>query len=70
MKKATSFSMLVVVALLAGRVIGEARQPPKISWIGYLKVSYHRPGLPDEAFLKGLRDLGWIDGPNAVIEYC
>src|SRR5262249_37410469 len=39
----------------------EAQQPGKIHWIGYLTGS----GLsPNQAFVQGMRDLGYVEGKN------
>jgi putative ABC transport system substrate-binding protein len=45
-----------------------AQQPAKVFRIGYLSL---RNAIEphDEAFLKGLRDLGYIDGQNVLIEW-
>ena len=45
----------------------EAQQPKKIPWIGYLAVG----GVPSrrDAFIQGLRELGYIEGKNIVIEW-
>jgi putative ABC transport system substrate-binding protein len=44
-----------------------AQQPTKIPRIGYLKVGGPLSAR-DEAFLRGLRELGYIDGKNIMIE--
>jgi putative ABC transport system substrate-binding protein len=44
-----------------------AAQPVKLARIGYLGVS-PQPEL-EQPFLEGLRDLGWVEGRNLVIEY-
>ena len=46
----------------------EAQQAKKIPRIGFLSV---RPGIEsrEEAFRQGLRELGYIEGQNAVIEW-
>jgi putative ABC transport system substrate-binding protein len=36
--------------------------------LGYLSLAA-KPSPRDEAFVQGLRDLGWIDGQNITIEY-
>ena len=36
--------------------------------IGYLSLA-SQPSLREEAFLQGLRELGWIDGQSISIEY-
>src|SRR5262245_64179566 len=68
MKKATVPSILIAVVLLAVAVIAEAQQPRKISTIGFM-----RGGSPTdaevEAFRQGLRELGYIEGKNIIIEF-
>jgi hypothetical protein len=57
----------LALGLLAGPLVGEAQQATKISRIGYLSV---RPGAEarDEAFRQGLRELGYVEGKNIVLE--
>jgi putative tryptophan/tyrosine transport system substrate-binding protein len=63
----------VLVALTLGAFVvafsGNARPKREMVQLGYL--TDRPPGLMpfDEAFLKGLRELGWVDGENIVIEY-
>jgi putative tryptophan/tyrosine transport system substrate-binding protein len=45
-----------------------AQQPTKVPRIGYLSLAA-KPSPRDEAFVKQLRDLGWVDGQNIAIEY-
>jgi putative ABC transport system substrate-binding protein len=56
------------VTVLAPPVVAEAQPPAKVARIGYLAGG---PGAPHfrEAFLQGLRDLGYVEGRNLVIEY-
>jgi ABC-type uncharacterized transport system substrate-binding protein len=50
--------------------LAEAQQPAKIPRIGYLSGNYpSNPGPNVEAFRHGLRDLGYIEGKNILIEY-
>jgi len=58
----------LAIGLLAGPFPAEAQQGGKVYRIGYLKHT-SGPSAPDEAFLKTLRDLGWIEGKNISIEY-
>ncbi len=47
-----------------------AQQPTKVPRIGYLggvTLSLTRPAI--EAFRQGLRELGYVEGKNIVIEY-
>ena len=69
MKKAVP-SFLVAVILLAGAVLSEAQQPKKVPRIGLLIASSPSPASSRvEAFRQGLRDLGYIEGKDIVIEY-
>ena len=62
---------LVAVVLVALGVIAEAQQPTKIPRIGYLSGAARiRPILVRiEAFRRGVRDLGYIEGKNILVEY-
>jgi putative ABC transport system substrate-binding protein len=60
----------VPLALLASPLAGEAQQAGKVHRIAFLGAS--SPALESElvaAFRQGLRDLGYIEGQNIVIEY-
>ena len=48
-----------------------AQQPTKIPRIGYLSGlgDLQLPGRPVEAFRQGLRELGYVEGKNILIEY-
>src|SRR5262245_31310500 len=67
---AFSFLLPVTVLLFALCISAEAQQPTKIHRIGYLN-----PGDPvsrtyrTEAFRQGLKELGYIEGKNIIIEY-
>ena len=56
--------------LLAPCYVVEAQQPAKIPRIGLLSpFSPSATALWHQAFLQGLRDLGWVEGKNISIEY-
>jgi putative ABC transport system substrate-binding protein len=71
MKKAAVSSILVAVVLLALGVTAEAQQPTKVPRIGYVSGSGdpQTPGPLVEGFRQGLRDLGYIEGKNILVEY-
>jgi ABC-type uncharacterized transport system substrate-binding protein len=70
MKRAAVPSILVAVVLLALAVIAEAQQPKKIPRIGFVSgADPKNPGPPIEAFQQELRDRGYVDRKNLVIEY-
>jgi putative ABC transport system substrate-binding protein len=70
MKKASAPSILVAMMLLAVGVTAHAQQPTKVPRIGYLVASNPSPASARiEAFRQGLRDLGYIEGQNLIIEY-
>jgi putative tryptophan/tyrosine transport system substrate-binding protein len=70
MKKAGWASALVAVILLAVAVIVEAQQPARIHRIGILIVSSASVySARVEALRRRLRELGYVEGKNIVIEY-
>ena len=60
--------LIAAGALLAAPLAAEAQQAAKVARIGYLSNLATSPHLR-EAFRQGLRDLGYVEGRNAVIEY-
>src|SRR5262245_65979410 len=68
MKRAAVPLILVAVVLLVLGVTAEA-QPTKIPRIGYLGASPSANNERIEAFRQGLRELGYVEGKNIVVEY-
>ena len=67
-----TLGLLVTLALgiLAAPLAANAQQPAKVPRIGYLATS--SPSTGDyyaKAFRQGLRELGYVEGQNIVIEY-
>lgn len=62
---------LAVLGLLVGWVgMAQAQQPKRIPRIGLLISSHPSPAFPRvEAFRQGLRELGYVEGKDIVIEY-
>src|SRR5262249_27140223 len=70
MKKAAAPSILVAIVLLALGVIAEAQQPTKVPRIGFLRsLPLSANPYRIDAFRQGLRDLGYVEGKNIVIEW-
>jgi len=60
--------VLVVGLALAPLAVG-AQQAAKVARIGYLSTNLATNPHIQEAFRQGLRDLGYVEGRNVVIEY-
>ena len=70
MKTRREFMMLLGGAAAAWPLAARAQQPPKLPTIGFLGQS--TPVIESRrlaAFLKRLRELGWIEGRTVAIEY-
>jgi putative ABC transport system substrate-binding protein len=61
-------TVAVVLLLFALSFEKEAQQPKKVPRIGYLSLRSDA-GAIDLAFRQGLRDLGYIEGQNVIIEW-
>jgi putative ABC transport system substrate-binding protein len=59
----------ITLGLLAAPLAVEAQQAAKIARIGWLGNDPVGGAHLSEAFRQGLRDLGYIEGRNVVIEY-
>ena len=67
----TKMIICLVAVLLCTVSFGEAQQPKKVPRIGYVRVVGvpSTPGPNIEAFRRGLRALGYVEGENIVIEF-
>jgi putative tryptophan/tyrosine transport system substrate-binding protein len=65
------FCWLITAILLISFQRAEAQQTAKIPRIGFISVSGNpkNPGFLLDAFRHGLRDLGYIEGKNILVEY-
>ena len=68
-KRIIGFALSTVLFALCLPV--EAQQPKKVPRIGYMSASgdANNPGSNVEAFRQGLRDLGYFEGKNILVEY-
>src|SRR5574341_1436826 len=64
-----AFAITLLLGGLFSPVAAEAQQAAKIARIGYLSPNLAAGPHLREAFLQGLRDLGYVEGRNLVIEY-
>src|SRR5262245_2375194 len=60
---------LLALLLLAAGTLAEAQQPTKVARIGYLVGPSSAGSARYEAFRQGLRELGYVEGKNIVIEW-
>ena len=61
---------VISALLLALSFSAEAQQPKKVPTVGFINLaSLSAVSARVEAFRQGLRDLGYVEGKNIVIEY-
>jgi putative tryptophan/tyrosine transport system substrate-binding protein len=65
----TVIGLTLSALLLALSIPASAQQPKKIPRIGFLSGGSSGRSANIEAFRQGLRDLGYIEGKNIIIEY-
>jgi putative tryptophan/tyrosine transport system substrate-binding protein len=66
--KAKILVYVLLVLILATIHFAEAQQPAKVRKIGVLRAD-SPPNLSAETFQQAMRDLGYVEGKNIVIEY-
>ena len=65
-----AFTITLLLGGLCSPSAAEAQQAAKVARIGYLSLNLAAsPPNLHEAFRQGLRDLGYVEGRNVVIEY-
>ncbi len=61
--------MTLALSLLCAPLAVEAQLPSKVARVGFLQVTSPRSASFVQAFEQGLRDLGYVEGQNLVIEF-
>jgi putative ABC transport system substrate-binding protein len=70
MTRKITICILTTFFLVTTSLAAEAQQPTKMPRIGYLTSAAAAIALPNrEAFLEGLRQLGYVEGKNIIIEW-
>src|SRR6266550_4491372 len=64
-----TFLGALATGLLAAPLAAEGQQTAKVARIGFLFLNLAPNPHLREAFRQGLRDLGYVEGRNVVIEY-
>jgi putative ABC transport system substrate-binding protein len=64
-----AFTITLLLGGLVSPSAAEAQQAAKVARIGYLSTNLAASPHLLEAFRQGLRDLGYVEGRNVVIEY-
>jgi len=68
--KATALLAALVLGLLMVPCVATAQQPGKVARVGWLDDGFRADKAHlHEVFLQGLRDLGYVEGQNLVIEH-
>jgi putative tryptophan/tyrosine transport system substrate-binding protein len=62
-------AVLALLSLGVAPLAAEAQQAAKVNRIGHLSPNLAASPRLRDAFLQGLRDLGYVEGRNVVIEY-
>jgi putative ABC transport system substrate-binding protein len=65
----TMLMLTLAVSLLAVPFAADAQRPAKVAQVGWLGTGAGSATLQREAFLQGLRELGWVEGQNIVIAW-
>src|SRR3989442_12053944 len=61
--------LLIIMVLSMGAAIAEARQSKKVPRIGFVSPRSSGPDFRTDAFRHGLRELGYVEGKNILVEY-
>ena len=66
----TILCLCLTIAMVVAAATAEAQQPTKIPRIGWLSGSSPSAiATRSEAFRQGLRELGYVEGKNIIVEW-
>src|SRR5215470_4520935 len=67
----SAIGLMLTLAVLVAPLAADAQPPEKVPRIGLLLSNASALWFPPllEAFRQGLRDLGYVEGQNLIIEY-
>jgi len=67
----TVISLVVAISIIGPPLVVDAQEAGKVYRIGYMSIPSRQSGgdLIDQAFLPALRERGFVDGKNLVIEW-
>ena len=68
-RSTVGFIVALALGILAAPVISTAQKPAKIPRIGVLSPAPPAPRPDLDAFRQALRDLGYVEGHNILLEY-
>jgi putative ABC transport system substrate-binding protein len=61
--------LAVTVAFVVTAPLAQAEQPKQMPRIGWLSAATSANEFPEKQALEALREMGWVDGKNIVIEF-
>src|SRR5215831_20373354 len=63
-----AFIAIVGGSIIAAPLVAEAQQPGKVPKVGYLDLPNEPSGSRRDAFVRGLRDLGYVPGQSIAVD--
>ena len=62
-------AIIFALSLTLAPIVAEAQQPPRVARVGWMSLATPTaPALNFDVFRQGLRDLGYVEGQNLILE--